>query len=97
MPITTYEGFIRMTSMCKTHVPQSILDPIEKIKMDDSKVREFGIELCVRICSEVIKSGVADGIHLYTMNNEDNIREIVRRLSSVLPPVHSKWLNKTLS
>jgi methylenetetrahydrofolate reductase (NADPH) len=94
MPITTFAGFMRMTTMCKTFVPEGILDALTRVKDDDVKVRNLGITLAVDMCTEIIRSGKAEGIHLYTMNNEDNIREIVRRLSPILPPIHSEWDTK---
>lgn len=42
MPIMTYGGFKRMTTLCKTKVPQKINDTLESIKDNDEavKVRE---------------------------------------------------------
>ena len=94
MPITTYGGFERMTNMCKTNVPVRIRDALEMIKHDDSKVKEYGIGLAVEMCTDIIKHGASEGIHLYTMNNEDNIREIMRRLSHVVPDSHSEWVRQ---
>src|SRR3989338_4711576 len=35
MPIQSYAGFMRMTSLCKTFVPQRIYDALEPIQNDD--------------------------------------------------------------
>jgi methylenetetrahydrofolate reductase (NADPH) len=92
MPITTYNGFMRMTDMCKTFVPDSIREQVERVKEDDTKVRELGIEIATDMCKQLIESGKIYSVHLYTMNNEDNIREIVRRLADHLPEAHKQWM-----
>ena len=92
MPITTYNGFNRMTTMCKTFVPESVRTNLEAVREDDEKVKAFGVQLAVSMCAELIASPLVDSVHIYTMNNEENIREIVRQLSPLLPAVHNKWL-----
>jgi methylenetetrahydrofolate reductase (NADPH) len=92
MPITTYAGFHRMVAMCKTFVPDSIKARIEELKDDDVKVRELGIEVASDMCRELFKSGQVDSVHLYTMNNEENIRAIVQRLADNLPAPHKEWM-----
>lgn len=39
MPIMTYGGFKRMTSFCKTAVPQHIADTLEAIKDNEAAVK----------------------------------------------------------
>ena len=39
MPIMTYGGFKRMTSFCKTAIPQDISDTLESIKDNDQAVK----------------------------------------------------------
>ena len=39
MPIMTYGGFKRMTSFCKTAIPQDISDTLESIKDNDEAVK----------------------------------------------------------
>ena len=77
MPIMTYNGFIRMTTMCKTYVPPALLASLEHIKDDATKVASFGVNLAAKMCTELINSGQVEGVHLYTMNNETNVRHIV--------------------
>jgi len=45
MPIQTWNGFLRATSLAKTKIPQLFLDAIEPHKNDDEKVREIGTKL----------------------------------------------------
>ena len=50
MPIQTYNGFKRMTGFCKVKVPQEITDTLEGIKDNDEAVRNFGVDLGVKMC-----------------------------------------------
>lgn len=92
MPITTYGGFVKMVAMCRTHVPPDVLRKIEEIKDDDVKIKNLGIDIATDMCKQLVDSGKVESVHLYTMNNEDNIREIIRGLSETLPATHTQWM-----
>lgn len=79
MPIQAYDGFIRMTNFCKTHVPEEILQALEPIKDDDSKVKEYGIQLCTQMCRELINNGV-QYLHFYTLNLEKSVVDVIHNL-----------------
>ena len=96
MPITTYSGLQRMTTMCKVRIPPAVAEAVDLLKEDDQKMREYGIELAARMCEDLIEHG-APGVHIYTMNSEDNIREVVKRLGPLLPPIHTEWAHITHS
>ena len=80
LPIINYNNFKRMTSFCKVKVPQFILDGLEPIKNDDSKVADYGVKLAIQMCSDIIKSGVGKGLHFYTLNRVDSCKEILKGL-----------------
>jgi methylenetetrahydrofolate reductase (NADPH) len=91
MPILSYSGLQRMCKMCKVHLPLEIAKDVEDIKDDERKIKEYGIKLAVRMCRRLINSGVR-GIHIYTMNQEEGVREIVKNLADVLPEKHTNWI-----
>lgn len=91
MPIQTYGGFSRMTTLCKTKVPQSITAALEPIKDDAEKVKAYGVDLCAKMCTEILERcgrkvmgdyGVF-GIHFYTLNMEDSTMRILRQLKLI--------------
>lgn len=43
-----------MTTMCKTKVPQSILDALEPIKDDADKVKAYGVKQAAEMCKEIM-------------------------------------------
>eukprot|EP00597_Dinobryon_sp_UTEXLB2267_P004201 CAMPEP_0170065062 /NCGR_PEP_ID=MMETSP0019_2-20121128/5295_1 /TAXON_ID=98059 /ORGANISM="Dinobryon sp., Strain UTEXLB2267" /LENGTH=292 /DNA_ID=CAMNT_0010271847 /DNA_START=376 /DNA_END=1254 /DNA_ORIENTATION=+ len=91
MPIQSYAGFKRMTELCKTYVPPSLLDALEPIKDDADKVKAFGVELSKTMC-EAIRAQCgpqamgADGVfglHFYTLNSDVAVMQILQRLGMI--------------
>merc|ERR1719478_1231190 len=82
MPIQSYGGFTRMTSLCKTKLPPTLMEDLEPIKDDDQKVKDFGVQLAVRMCEELVERGVP-GLHFYTLNLETSVMRIVQGLGLV--------------
>jgi methylenetetrahydrofolate reductase (NADPH) len=84
MPIQTYGGFKRMTTLCQTYVPQEIYDALEPIKDDDQAVKDYGIKLAIDMCQKLRAAGI-NGFHFYTMNLERSVRLILEGLQFVAP------------
>eukprot|EP00359_Climacostomum_virens_P002325 CAMPEP_0204914902 /NCGR_PEP_ID=MMETSP1397-20131031/12839_1 /ASSEMBLY_ACC=CAM_ASM_000891 /TAXON_ID=49980 /ORGANISM="Climacostomum Climacostomum virens, Strain Stock W-24" /LENGTH=504 /DNA_ID=CAMNT_0052086691 /DNA_START=280 /DNA_END=1794 /DNA_ORIENTATION=+ len=79
MPIQTYAGFIRMTSLCKTEVPHYIAQALQKVHQDDAKVKQLGIQIAVEMCKTLLENGVI-GLHFYTLNLEKSVTDIIKLL-----------------
>ena len=82
MPIMTYGGFKRMTSFCKTAIPQDISDTLESIKDNDEAVKAFGVDLGVKMCRRLLEAGTP-GLHMYTLNLESAAVGILEQLGLV--------------
>eukprot|EP00834_Sanchytrium_tribonematis_P006513 NODE_487_length_6903_cov_0.412111.p1 type:complete len:595 gc:universal NODE_487_length_6903_cov_0.412111:3162-1378(-) len=82
MPIQSYKGFMRMTSLCKTHVPKEIMESLEPIKEDDQLVKEYGIKLAVQMCKEIMQYDISN-FHFYTLNLETSTKCILNELHLV--------------
>jgi methylenetetrahydrofolate reductase (NADPH) len=82
MPIQNYGGFQRMTTFCKTYVPQEIRDRLEPIQNDDAAVKAYGIELAIKMGKELLAGG-APSLHVYTLNLETSAMAIVEGLDMV--------------
>jgi methylenetetrahydrofolate reductase (NADPH) len=93
MPIHTYAGFDRMTTLCKTHVPQKIKDALEPIKNDDEAVKNYGIQLCIEMCRTLLKAGTPC-LHFYTLNLEKSVLGILQGLQIIEEEVRKPlpWL-----
>ena len=83
MPIQSYNGFIRMTTLCKTAVPQSIHDASSPIKDDDQAVKDYGVKLAVEMCRKLRSEGGLLGFHFYTLNLEKSVRLILEGLEFI--------------
>lgn len=61
MPIMAYGGFNRMTSFCKTIVPQEIRDRVEALKDDDAGLKAYGVQLGCQMCKKILDAKVSPG------------------------------------
>lgn len=84
MPIHTYQSFVRMTDFCKTDVPQHIRDALEPIKGDDEAVKNYGIQLGIEMCKQLLDAGTP-GVHFYTLNLEKSVMSILEGLQMLKP------------
>jgi len=82
MPIHTYGGFTRMTSLCKTAVPKYIMDELEPVKDNDEEVKKVGVRLCVDMCRKLVSNGVPF-LHFYTLNLEQGVTNILTGLNII--------------
>jgi methylenetetrahydrofolate reductase (NADPH) len=82
MPIQSYAGFRRMTGLCKTFIPKAIDEALEKVKDSETAVKEYGIDLAVQMCKELMEGG-CPGLHLYTLNLEKSANAICEKLGLV--------------
>jgi len=82
MPIQSYAGFNKMTSLCKTKVPAHMNETLEPVKDDDEKVKDAGVKIGIDQCKELIEKGTP-GLHFYTLNLESSVMRIVQGLGLV--------------
>lgn len=64
MPIQSYNGFKRMTTLSKTIVPDAIHEALEPIKDDDKAVKQYGIKLAIEMCKKLKTMQVTSAITL---------------------------------
>lgn len=82
MPIMSYGGFKRMTSFCKTAVPDHIMNTLETIKDNDAAVKAYGISLGTQMCERLLAAGVP-GIHMYTLNLDKSPVSILKNVGLI--------------
>ena len=82
MPLMNYNGFKRMTSFCKTRVPQHITDTLETIKDSDDAIKAYGISLGTMMCERLLAAG-APGLHMYTLNLDKSAVSILRHVKLI--------------
>ncbi|KAI0717993.1 methylenetetrahydrofolate reduct [Cerioporus squamosus] len=84
MPIQTWNGFQKATSLAKITVPRTFLDELEPHKNNDEKVRELGTKLVANMCRQILAADLGiKGLHFYTMNLEKGCRMLLEELNLV--------------
>lgn len=78
--IQGYHSLRQLVKLSKLEVPQEIKDVIEPIKDNDAAIRNYGVELAVSMCRELLDSGMVHGLHFYTLNREVATTEVLKRL-----------------
>ncbi|XP_062449091.1 methylenetetrahydrofolate reductase (NADPH) [Rhea pennata] len=79
-PIQGYHSLRQLVRLSKLEVPQEIKDVIEPIKDNDAAIRNYGVELAVSMCRELLDSGMVHGLHFFTLNREVATTEVLKRL-----------------
>ncbi|XP_040182018.1 methylenetetrahydrofolate reductase [Rana temporaria] len=79
-PIQGYCSLRQLVKLSKLEVPKEITDVIEPIKDNDAAIRNYGIDLAVSMCRELLDSGAVHGLHFYTLNREVATIEVLKRL-----------------
>jgi methylenetetrahydrofolate reductase (NADPH) len=80
LPPLNYGGFQRMTSLCKTFVPDSVKARAEELKeAGDDKFKDFGIEMTAAMIRELAANGI-NHFHFYTLNQTHSTIEVLKRL-----------------
>jgi len=82
MPITSFERFNRITHLTQVIVPEDVVRSLYEAKMDDEKVRAYGVQYVVQMIRRLLDMGV-HGIHFYTLNLEKAVEAIIREIPAL--------------
>ena len=58
MPIHTYAGWKRMTTLSKTNIPPKMEQELELIKDDDQACKDYGINYCIEMIKKMMEFGI---------------------------------------
>jgi len=70
MPITNYKQLARFSSACGAEIPRWITSRLEGYGDDLDSIREFGFDVTLQLCEQLIDAG-AHGLHFYSMNRAE--------------------------
>ena len=89
LPIQSYDSLRHICKLSKLEVPDDIVKTLETIKDNDEAIRKYGIDQAVKLCKDLLDSGVVNGLHFYTLNREVAVTEILRGLGLwIADPYH---------
>ena len=80
MPIQSYTSFKKMTTFCRTKVPEHIWMSLAPMKDNDEEVKEFGVRLCTDLCRTLSERCNVKGYHFYTLNLEKSVMNVLTQL-----------------
>ncbi|MDP2286398.1 MAG: methylenetetrahydrofolate reductase [NAD(P)H] [Pseudohongiella sp.] len=79
MPITNFTNLQRFSNNCGAEIPRWIRQRLQSFGDDSHSIREFGTEVVQRLCEDLLAGG-APGLHFYTMNQTEPVRQIWQQL-----------------
>eukprot|EP00437_Effrenium_voratum_P032418 CAMPEP_0181476124 /NCGR_PEP_ID=MMETSP1110-20121109/41548_1 /TAXON_ID=174948 /ORGANISM="Symbiodinium sp., Strain CCMP421" /LENGTH=811 /DNA_ID=CAMNT_0023601403 /DNA_START=55 /DNA_END=2490 /DNA_ORIENTATION=- len=82
MCLNNLGGLKRMTELCKTRVPEGLLERAEQANTSDEAFKEFGIKEGAAMCKALLDGG-APGLHFYTLNLEKVVVGILQGLGKI--------------
>jgi len=84
MCLNNFNGLQRMTSMCKTRLPEGLLEEASKANTSDDDFKAWGIQKGIEMCRTLLDGG-AVGLHFYTLNLERVTVSILKGLGLITP------------
>ena len=81
MLIQAYGGFCRMTKFCKSCVPKSLKEDLEKVKSSSKDVKKLGTKYGVELSTQLLNADVCPVLHYYTLNMERVVMEVLKGLN----------------
>lgn len=79
MPITNFTSLQRFSNNCGAEIPRWIRQRLQTYGDDSSSIRDFGIDVVQTLCEDLLAGG-APGLHFYTMNQTEPVRQIWQQL-----------------
>jgi methylenetetrahydrofolate reductase (NADPH) len=80
MPITNYTSLQRFSNNCGAEIPRWIRQRLQSYGDDSESIRAFGTEVVLNLCEQLLAGG-APGLHFYTMNQTEPVRQIWQELA----------------
>lgn len=75
MPITNYANLQRFSNNCGAEIPRWIRQRLTSYGDDTDSIRQFGADMVTSLCEKLLEGG-APGLHFYSMNQTEPVRQI---------------------
>jgi methylenetetrahydrofolate reductase (NADPH) len=93
MPIHSLRVFDRVVSHLHVGVPEAVRARVEELRAagDARAVAAYGLELAESTCLALLNSGMAHGLHFYTLNLESPVRMLLEERLKIAPKTRLPW------
>ena len=80
LPIQSHDSLRHIVKLSKLAVPGDIADTVERLRDNAEAIQNYGVHLATQMVRELFQSGLAPGVHFYTLNKEVATTAILRNL-----------------
>ncbi|MDX1733238.1 MAG: methylenetetrahydrofolate reductase [NAD(P)H] [Halioglobus sp.] len=79
MPLNNFDNILRFAGNTGAEIPRWICRRMDSLRDDEADMQKFGIEVVTQLCQTLLENG-CPGIHFYSMNQVEPVREIYNSL-----------------
>jgi len=80
MPIISSTQLMRFSDACGAEIPRWIRLRLQAFGDDTASIKAFGLDVVSDLCEQLLNGGVP-GLHFYTMNQSQAVKQLVERIS----------------
>lgn len=80
LAINSYRHLIRSSELSGVPLPEQMIQDLLPIQENNEMVRNYGIDYTVQLCRTILESGVCNGLHFYTFNQQEPTVQILKTL-----------------
>ena len=80
MPIISSTQLMRFSDACGAEIPRWIRLRLQAFGDDTASIKAFGLDVVSDLCEQLLNGG-APGLHFYTMNQSQAVKQLVERIS----------------
>ena len=84
MPITTTRQIERTVALSGASLPSEFTQMVSRYSQNEEALFHSGIAYAIEQIDELVDSGLVDGVHVYTMNNQAVAREVYKGVKNKL-------------
>jgi methylenetetrahydrofolate reductase (NADPH) len=80
--INLINDYVRLQSFaqkCKVHIPDKLLNRLERIKDNQVDIAKFGVDFVIQMSKNLL-SGGAVGLHFFTLNRFEQVKSVLEEL-----------------
>jgi methylenetetrahydrofolate reductase (NADPH) len=79
LPITDYQKLIKFCAGCGATIPQKVHDIFAPIDGDEEATYKAGVKFVIGQCKSLLRGG-APGLHFFTLNKLEPVKEILKKV-----------------